>query len=53
MDYSQMTGRELIIASKEFCNDADFQAAFMSAIITGKFQGMTPGIVRRIKGECA
>jgi hypothetical protein len=51
MDYTQMTGRELLIANEAHQNEPAFRTAFMAAILAGKFQGMTQGCFNGIRKE--
>ncbi len=51
MDYSQMTGRELLIANETHADEPMFRIAFMQAVFAGKFQGMTQGCFEGIQKE--
>jgi hypothetical protein len=46
--YQDMTGRELILANRDHSDEPEFRAAFMTAILAGKFQGMTQGCFQGI-----
>ena len=47
--FEDMTGRELILANTAHANEPAFRAAFMAAILAGKFQGMDHNCFERIR----